>query len=264
MGDMRLNIMVLIKAVSFVIKRITRFPAFRNLKYLFGPLMRRKRHLYISIPYMYLKGSNGGMIQAVKNKYDCSGGVRSDLPWVRPHDSEAASEIKVLYSDFIETIDFVPDEEINRDMMYENLICIGGHTNWLFWQYVEQKKCLAPLEYRIDRNKGIDGYYDLETDSRYESKDSKYSYGLLAVVKNTQADKKKIVFISGLDADATLEITKVLRNNLKTVVDSVKAGKLHKSDFYCIFHFTRTGNPQSPLLFNKIIVGKISAQPNIK
>ena len=132
------------------------------------------------------------------------GGVRTDLPWVRPHDSNAASYIKVLFSDFVGDIKIVPDEDINDRMIRENLVCIGGQSNWVFEQFVINQNYLLPLEYRIDRTNGIDGFYNSEINQSYESQDRHYSYGLLAVVRNPQAYNKRIVFVSGLDADSTL------------------------------------------------------------
>lgn len=250
----------LLKIASFFKNVVLKLPTFQRLKYLFGPLIGRKRLVYISLPSFYIECVNKKAFRAYKKRYPMPGNVRSDLPWIRPHDSNAASDIKVLLSDFAGDISILPDEDIVGKMIHENLVCIGGQTNWVFWQFVIQKKCLLPLEYRIDRQGGFDGFYDVETDKCYESGDRDYAYGLLAVIKNTQAHNRRIVFISGLDADVTMYITKTLRHNLKKIRQSAKLGIFGYPEFYCIFRFKRTGDRKVPLLFNDIIIRKIRSR----
>lgn len=252
------QIKVFLKIAIFVWKIVSRLPTFWKLKSLFGPLIGRKKLLYISLPSIYIKCTNGQNVQAYKKRGSMPGGVRTDLPWVRPHDSNAASNIKVLFSDFVGDINIVPDEDIDREMIRENLVCIGGQTNWVFSQFVIKENYLLPLEYRIDQNKRIDGFYDLEMNKSYESRDGNYSYGLLAVVRNTQAYNKRIVFVSGLDADSTLEITITLRSNLRKIYQQAKAVKLLRSDFYCICRFKRTGDRQVPLTFDDVFIRRIN------
>lgn len=258
MGDTLSQIKTIFKIAIFVKNIVSRLPTFWMLKSLFGPLIGRKKLLYISLPSIYVKCANGKNVQAYKKRGSMPGGVRTDLPWVRPHDSNAASNIKVLISDFVGDLNIVPDENIDREMIRENLFCIGGQTNWVFDQFVIKENYLLPLEYRIDQNKRFDGFYDLEMNESYESRDRNYSYGLLAVVRNTQAYNKRIVFISGLDADSTLEITIMLRDNLRKIYQKAKAVKLLRSDFYCICRFKRTGDRQVPLIFDDVFIRRIS------
>ena len=169
------------------------------------------------------------------------------------------SYIKVLFSDFVGDINIVPDEDIDNRMIRENLVCIGGQSNWIFEQFVINKNYISPLEYRIDKNKGIDGFYHSNENQSYESSDKVYSYGLLAVVRNPHAYNKKIVFVSGLDADATLEIARTLKDNLNKIYQKAKSVKLNRSDFYCICRFKRTGDRKIPVIYDDIFISKISA-----
>jgi hypothetical protein len=173
--------------------------------------------------------------------------------------------MSVLFSQFVGKIEIVPDEDIDREMMRENLVCIGGQTNWVFEEFVIKQKFLFPLEYRIDQKERFDGFYNLKTNESYESRDPKYSYGILAVVRNTQAYNKRIVFVSGLDAIATLEIAITLRDHLRTVYQKARSVRLHRSDFYCIWRFKRRkGDPKVPLIFDDVFIGKISNKTSLQ
>lgn len=258
MGDTLSEIKAFFKFAIFVKNIVSKLPTFRMLKSLFGPLIGRKKLLYISLPSIYVKCPNGQNVQPYRKRGSMPGGVRTDLPWVRPHDSNAASNIKVLFSDFAGEINIVPDEDIDGGMIRENLVCIGGQSNWVFEQFVIKQNYILPLEYRIAQNKRFDGFYNLETDESYESRDRHYSYGLLAVVRNAKAYNKRIVFVSGLDADATLEIAITLRDNLRRIYQRAKSVKLLRSDFCCICRFKRTRDRQVPLIFDDVFIWKIS------
>jgi len=186
------------------------------------------------------------------------GGVRTDLPWVRPHDSNSASYIKVLFSDFVQDIKIVPDEDIDDRIIRENLVCIGGQSNWVFEQFIINQNYILPLEYRIDRSKGIDGFYNSKTSQSYESNDNNYSYGILSVIRNPHSYNKRIIFASGLDADATLEITKALKDNLKKIYRKAKSIKRRRSGYYCVLRFKRTGDHKIPLIFDEVIIRRIT------
>jgi len=259
MGVTLSEIKAFIKFSIFIKNISTKLPTFWMLKSLFGPFIGRKKLLYISVPSIYVKCPNGNAVQPYRKRGSMLGGVRTDLPWVRPHDGNAASYIKVLFSDFVEDIKIVPDEDIDDRMIRENLVCIGGQSNWVFEQFVINQNYILPLEYRIDRNKVIDGFYNSETGQSYESQDRHRSYGLLAVVRNPQAYNKRIVFVSGLDADSTLEIARTLKDNLNKIYQKAKSVKLIRSDFYCICCFKRTGDPKIPLIYDDVFISKISA-----
>ena len=228
------------------------------LKSLFGPVIGREKLLYISLPSIYVQCTGGQNVQGYKKRGSMPGGVKTDLPWVRPHDSNAASNIKVLFSGFVGDVNIVPDEDIDKEMIRENLVCIGGQTNWVFWQFVINENCLSPLEYRIEQSKGFDGFYDLEIKKSYESRDDNYAYGILAVVRNPQAYNKRLVFVSGLDAHSTLEITMTLKDNLRKIYQKAKAVKVLRSDFYCICRFKRTGDRKIPLTFDDVLIRRIT------
>jgi hypothetical protein len=264
MAPTLLEIKDFLKCAIYVWKVVSRLPTYWRLKSLFGPLIGRKNLLYISLPSIYFRCTNGQKFQAYKRRGSMPGYVSTDIPWIRPHDSYAASHMSVLLSEFIGKIEIVSDEDIERKMMSENLICIGGQTNWLFEEFVIKQKILFPLEYRIDQEKRFDGFYNLEMDKSYESQDKKYSYGILAVVRNPQAYNKRIVFISGLDAKVTLEMPIILRNNLKKIYQRKKLIGLFRSDFYCVWRFERTGDRLVPLTFVDIFIGRISNKTNLQ
>ena len=188
------------------------------------------------------------------------GSVRIDLPWVRPHDSNAASNIKLLFSDFVQEIKIVPDEDIDNKTIRQNLVCIGGKSNWIFEQFVMTENYIFPLEYRIDQNKSKDGFYNSKINQSYESDDKKYLYGLLAVIKNPHAHNKRIVFVSGLDADATLEITRALKDNMIKIYRKARSVKQRHLGFYCICRFKRTGDRKTPLIYDDVFVDTISVK----
>jgi len=252
-----------IKFVLFMRNILTKLLTYRRLKSLFGPLIGRKKFLYISLPSIYLKCPMGNAIQPYRKRGSMHGGVRPDLPWIRPHDSNAASYIKVLFSDFVGSVEIVLDENIDIEKIHENIVCIGGQSNWVFERFAINNNYLSPLEYRIDKEKGIDGFYNLEMNQSYESNDSDYSYGLFAVIRNPQANNKRIVFVSGLDADATLGIAISLKDNLYTIYKKVRSIKTRHSDFYCIYRFKRTGDPKTPLCYDKVCISKISDKTRI-
>lgn len=247
-----------IKFVLFIRNISTKLLTFWMLKSLFGPFIGRKKFLYISLPSIYLKCPMGNAIQPYRKRGFMHGGVRADLPWIRPHDSDAASHIKVLFSDFVGSVNIILDENIDNGMIRENVVCIGGQSNWIFEQFAINNNYLSPLEYRIDQKKGIDGFYNLEMNKSYESNDSDYSYGLFAVIRNPHANNKRIVFVSGLDADATLGIAISLRYNLYKIYQKLRSAKIRRSDFCCIYRFKRTGDLKSPLMYDKVFISKIS------
>lgn len=252
------SVMNFFKFILFIKNILSKLLTFWMLKSLFGPFIGQKKFLYISLPSIYLKCPMGNAIQPYRKRGFMHGGVRTDLPWIRPHDSDAASYIKVLFSDFVGSINIVPDENIDNRMIRENVVCIGGQSNWVFEQFAINNNYLSPLEYRIDQKKGIDGFYNLEMNQSYESNDSNYSYGLFAVIRNPHANNKRIVFVSGLDADATLEIAISLKDNLYKICQKVRSVKTRHSDFFCIYRFKRTRDPKSPLIYDKVFISKIS------
>lgn len=249
-----------IKFSIFIKNILTKLPTFWMLKSLFGPLIGRKKVLYISLPSIYLRCPNDNVVQPYRRRGSMPGSVRIDLPWIRPHDSNAASNIKLLFSDFVQEIKIVPDEDIDNKMIRENLVCIGGQSNWIFEQFVMTNNYILPLEYRIDQNKKKDGFYNSMINKSYESDDKNYLYGLLAIIRNPHSYNKRIVFASGLDADATLEITRALKDNLIEIYRKAKSIKHRRSGFYCICRFKRTGDRKTPLIYDDVFVNNISVK----
>jgi len=259
MGLTYSDVKAFIKIAVFIKNILSKFPTFWMLKCLFGlPLIGQKKLLYISLPSIYIKCPNDVAAQAYRRRGTMHGGVRTDIPWVRPHDSDAASYIKVLLSDFVGDIRIVSDEDIDDSTINENLVCIGGQSNWVFEQFVINNDYISPLEYKINQNKGIDGFYNLSQNQSYESSDKDYLYGLLAVVRNPHAYNKRIIFVSGLDADATLETAKTLKDNLKKIYQKAKSVKHRRSGFYCICRFKRTGDRTIPLIYDDVFINNIS------
>lgn len=168
-----------------------------------------------------------------------------------------------MFSAFVRDIKIVPDEDVDDIMIRENVVCIGGQSNWIFEQFVMTNNYILPLEYRIDQNKGKDGFYNSNLNQSYESSDRNYLYGLFAVIRNPHSFNKRIVFASGLDADATLEITRALKDNLKKIYLKAKSIKNRRSGFYCICRFKRTGDPLTPLIYDDVFVNNISAKNGV-
>ena len=260
------NLKLIIKSLKYVkslVPFILNFPKYYKIKKLFGTMVKKTANCDISLPAIYITCINETIphncqIRSVKKTYKMPGGVRADLPWVRPDDSEAASILRVVFSDFIDNIKIVPDETIDKSILSENIICIGGQTNWIFLEFVINQKCLYPIEYKINKTKKVDGYYNSESKVQFESNDIAYSYGILAVINNMQSSINKIVFISGLDATTTVETARILEKNYAKLYEDVKAKNLLKSEFYSICRFKKTKNKLCPLTFDKFFVGKIN------
>lgn len=248
---------VAFKIAKFVWNILSRLPTYWKLRSIFGPLLGRKKRIYITQPSIRFECAEGQSIKAFKKRGSMPGGVRIDLPWARPHDSDAAANVKVLLSEFVGDVSIVPDEDIDEKMIRENIVCIGGQSNWVFEKFVVDNNYIAPLEYRINKNKKIDGFYNLSQNQSYESCDKNYLYGLLAVITNPNASDKRIVFISGLDADSTLEITKTLNDNLKKIYLKVKLVKARHSGFFCIFRFKRLDDSKIPLIYDDVFIDEI-------
>ncbi len=239
------------KIAVYLCKMVSNFSRFWRIRHFFSPklisFMWNKKPLYISLPSIYFTGGT-----PYKKKGPLSGDVRRDIPWVRPHDSIAAANIKLLLSDFVDEAKIISDEDIGDEIICENIVCIGAQSNYIFEQLVIKSNCIAPLQYEIDLSKGADSFKNPKLNQSYMSNDLSYSYGLFAVIKNPHAEDKRIVFIAGLDADSTLGITKVLKNNVKLFFKKIKHIKYSDSGFYCIVKFTKTGDITLPLIFNDV------------
>lgn len=116
---------------------------------------------------------------------------------------------------------------------------------------------INPIEYRFYEHLKYDGFFNCSNNDCFVSNDPDYAYGLLAVINNRRSEDKKIIFVVGLDADTTLETSRILRNNLKRLYRKVAMKQLLGKEFYCICRFRKTGDHLVPLELHELIVNRI-------
>lgn len=106
---------LLVRALLYLKNVLSKLPTYWRLRNLFGSMMKRQTSCYISLPSIFIGCVNDNNVHSCavrpyKQRYKMPGDVRTDLPWIRPNDTEAASIVRATFADFVENIRIVPDE----------------------------------------------------------------------------------------------------------------------------------------------------------